>query len=482
MDVVAGAISRDPVLTVVPYVNGPEPAAVFSVDIDRDVLSKRGFEGKLGQAAMLETEQGSVLVVGLGERSELRLDSLRRMGATVARAASRVSSVDILIPDLGDAFSSQDIAQAITEGLVLGAYRFTEYKSQVDERALERVVLVDADASGVERGVRIASAVCLARDLANHPPITMTPSRLADVAREVAAREGLECEVLDEAAIEDERLGGLLGVSRGSSQPPRLVKLVYAPPQPRATLALVGKGITFDSGGISLKPPDAMVTMKTDMCGAAAVVAAMSVLPAFAPDVQVVAFVCLTENMPGPTAVKPGDVLRARNGKTIEVVNTDAEGRLVLADGLSLAVEQEVDAVVDIATLTGAIVVALGNEIAGLMANNDAFRAQVEAAAERAAEDVWHLPLPKRYRKHIDSEIADIKNMGAPKGSASAIAAGLFLQEFVDDTPWVHLDIAGTSRADGDDGYLTKGGTGYGVRTLIELVERFERPVVSNDM
>src|SRR5438874_2636532 len=303
----------------------------------------------------------------------------------------------------------------------------------------------------------------------------MTPTRLAEHAAEIAELEGLGLTVLDEVAIANEGLGGLVGVSRGSEEPPRLIELVYDPPGARATLAVVGKGITFDSGGRSLKTADGMETMKTDMSGAAAVLATMSVLPALAPRVKVIGIIPTTENMPGGRAIKPGDVLKIRNGKTVEVLNTDAEGRLVLADGLSLAVEAGVDAIVDLATLTGACMVALGHKIAGLMGNDDGWVEQVQAAADRAGEKAWPLPLPDDYRKKIDSEIADIKNTGGDR-YAGALTAGLFLKEFVDGVPWAHLDIAGPARSEEDDGYTPKGGTGIGVRTMVELLTRFRRP------
>ena len=263
-------------------------------------------------------------------------------------------------------------------------------------------------------------------------------------------------------------------MAQGSAEPPRLLRLVYDPPGAKGTIALVGKGITFDSGGLSIKTAEGMTTMKTDMSGAAAVIAAMSVLPALAAKARVIGVVPTTENMPSGTAIKPGDVLKIRNGKTVEVLNTDAEGRLVLADGLSLAVEDGVDAIVDVATLTGACVVALGPKIAGLMGNDDGWIEQVEAAAGRAGEGVWRLPLPRDYRKDIESEVADIKNVGGR--SAGALTAGLFLREFVGDRPWAHLDIAGPARSESDDGYTSRGGTGVGVRTLVEVVSRFRKP------
>jgi leucyl aminopeptidase len=316
----------------------------------------------------------------------------------------------------------------------------------------------------------------MARDLVNEPAGAMTPTRLAEVATEVAAAGGLEVTVWDEVEVANQGLGGLMGVARGSDEPPRLIQLSYRPSATaRGHVALVGKGITFDSGGLSIKTAEGMETMKTDMSGAAAVLAAMSALPDLAPDVAVTAFVPTTENMPGGRATKPGDVLEIRNGKTVEVLNTDAEGRLILADGLSLAVEAGVDAIVDLATLTGACMVALGSKVAGLMGNHDAWVDQVRAAADRAGEPVWPLPLPEDYRKSIDSEVADVKNIGSDR-YGGALTAGLFLKEFVDDVPWAHLDIAGPARSGEDEAYFRKGGTGFGVRTLVELLTSFEKP------
>ncbi|MHB1925111.1 MAG: leucyl aminopeptidase family protein, partial [Acidimicrobiales bacterium] len=255
-----------------------------------------------------------------------------------------------------------------------------------------------------------------------------------------------------------------------SEQEPRMVRLEYQPAgRPRATVALVGKGITFDSGGLSLKSGEGMMTMKNDMAGAAVVLGTMSVLAELDVPVRVIGFMPMTENMPGGRAIKPGDVLRARNGKTMEVLNTDAEGRLVLADGLSLAAEEKPDAIIDLATLTGAVVVALGRKIAGLMGNDEALVARVQSAGAQAGERYWPLPLPAEYRRDIDSQVADMKNIGNA-GQAGSIVAGLFLQEFVDDRPWAHLDIAGTAFGDTDQGYTSRGATGFGLRTLVELL------------
>ena len=455
--------------------------------LDLAYLASRGFEGKVGETLLARSAaDGPALVaVGVGKRDQVDPEVLRRAAACFVKAAWRDASAATTVlsaapPELDPARA----AQAVTEGAALAAYRFTAYKSDPKPCLLQSLAVVGGSTGGadsrtavaaVERGARLAEAVALARDLVNEPAGSLTPQRLADVAGEIAEREGLACSVLDEVAIVGERLGGLLGVAQGSNQPPRLIELVYDPPDARATVALVGKGITFDSGGLSIKTAEGMETMKTDMSGAAAVLGAMSTLPAVAPGVKVIAIIPATENMPGGSATKPGDVLRIRNGKTVEVLNTDAEGRLVLADALSLAVEAEVDAILDLATLTGACVVALGRRIAGLMGNDPGWIEQVRNAADRAGEPVWPLPLPSDYRKSLDSEIADLKNIGGGRWGG-ALTAGLFLREFVGDIPWAHLDIAGPARGEEEDGYLPKGGTGFGVRTIVETVAAFQKP------
>jgi leucyl aminopeptidase len=319
----------------------------------------------------------------------------------------------------------------------------------------------------------VGEGVCLARDLANTPPSHLTASRFAEVAADTAQRVGLKADVLDEEAIAELGLGGLLGVNAGSVQPPRVVKLTYEPRNAKGSVGLVGKGVMYDSGGISLKPTDGShVNMKMDMSGAAAVLGAMSALPVLKPKAKVVGWMLCTDNMPSGSALKLGDVLTIRNGTTVEVQNTDAEGRLLLADGLCLAVEEGVDAVVDIATLTGACMTALGPKIAGLFGNDDEWVAQVSEASTRADEPTWRLPLPEDYRKLLESNVADLRNVGGPYGGA--ITAALFLQTFVGTTPWAHLDIAGPMNVDADDGWLTRGATAFGTRTLVELVEGFQ--------
>jgi leucyl aminopeptidase len=463
----------------VPVFAGRRQPDKAAVELDVSYLAERGFEGKAGEACAVPADDGSTVVaLGMGNPDQVSAETFRRAGAAFARAAWNDASAAIAVLDAAGELDKGVAAEALAEGAVLSAYRFTKYKNEAKPSKLESLVVVGRGAkvqTGADRGARIAAAVSLARDLVNEPAGAMTPTRLAEVAIEVAEREGLAVTVLDEVEIASEGLGGLQGVAQGSDQPPRLIELVYDPPGARSTVALVGKGITFDSGGLSLKTADGMETMKTDMSGAAAVLATMSVLPALGPKVKVIGILPTTENMPSGTAIKPGDVLKIRNGKTVEVLNTDAEGRLVLADGLSLAVEAGVDAIVDLATLTGACMVALGRTIAGLMGNNDAWSEQVSAAADRAGEKVWPLPLPDEYRKKIDSEVADIKNTGGDR-YGGALTAGLFLEEFVGDVPWVHLDIAGPARSEEDDAYTPKGASGFGVRTLVELLSRYRRP------
>ena len=438
-------------------------------------LAARGFKAKAGETLSVPGPNGTTIVaVGVGDAGDVTPDVLRRAAAAAVRASWKRSSLALTLLDAlpGDGDPGAG-AGAIAEGAGLAAYRFTRFKSDPDPCRLDTITIVgggDGLADAVRRSAAVVAATCLARDLVNTPAGHLHPTDLADTAVRELRGEGLRVEVLDEHAVAELRLGGLLGVAKGSEEPCRLIKMTYDPPGGAdTTVALVGKGITFDSGGLSLKSGAGMMTMKTDMGGGAAVIATMSALPALAPPVRVIAFVPTTENMPSGRAMRPGDVLTIRNGKTIEVLNTDAEGRLILADGLSLAAEEEPAAIIDLATLTGACMVALGKGIAGLMTNDDALGDKVQGAADRAGEPVWRLPLPQQYRKHLDSPIADMKNIGnGPHGGA--LTAGLFLAEFVGDIPWVHLDIAGPSTSDDDDGPLVKGATGFGVRTLVELL------------
>jgi leucyl aminopeptidase len=441
--------------------------------VDKKVLGRLGFKGEPGQTAVVPARDGTVRVlVGVGKEGDLGADELRKAAAAFAKSAADQRSA---VLELGKALAGideSDAVQALTEGLVLAGYRFDRHRSK-PKSGLGSVTLVGTgsadEADGLRRGRVIADAVCWARDLVNEPGGTLTPTVFADRISERASDAGVEVEVLDRAAIERERMGGVLAVNKGSAQQPRFVKLTYSPEGAVANLAFVGKGITFDSGGLSLKQPEAMMGMKGDMGGAAAVTAATCAVAALGMPVAITTYTPLTDNMTGGDAQRPGDVFTARNGKTVEVLNTDAEGRLILADALSVASESKPDLIVDLATLTGACMIALGPDIAGLMSTDESLVDEIESAARVAGEQVWQLPLPKRYRKQLDSTVADMKNIGTRYGGA--LTAGLFLKEFVaGGVPWAHVDIAGPAFSeDGSDPQNPKGGTGFGVRTLVAL-------------
>ena len=479
-----------------------DPGSVGGIEVpgslDAAWCERQGFSGKAAQVLVLRSAAAAsgaapapdVALVGFGAPDRLAgdagLETVRRAAAAFVRSAGSGGTALLVLPEVPEVTASE-VAAAAAEGGALASYRFDAFRSAEPAPALAELVLAGADpvavADGAARGGQVARSVAMARDLVNEPAGTLTPERFADrVAERFAARPALSVEVWDEARIVDERLGGLLGVAAGSERPPRLVRVEYRPDEPYEfdgrvpRLALVGKGITFDSGGLSLKPAAGMETMKTDMGGAAAVLAALDATASLGGRIPITAWTPMTENLPSGTAIKPGDVLTTRSGQTIEVLNTDAEGRLILADGLTLAVESHPDAVIDLATLTGAAVVALGKEIAGLLGNDEELLDAVRSAGARVGEPSWPLPLHADYAAHIESEVADMKNTGRP-GQAGTITAALLLQEFVGDVPWAHLDIAGPSRTDDSRGYQTKGGSGFGVRTLVALAmsEEFAR-------
>ena len=492
-----------------------DPGTLAGVAMPRTLdavwCKRHGFAGKVGQTLALRAAmptgasddagepEADVILVGVGDLTlhdgGAASESLRRAAAAYVRAVGPGSVAALLLPAEPGVPDAQ-AASAVAEGAALAAYRYDDFRTGEQPEPLDRLVVVPAPSSdpssvaaGLQWGARLAESVSLARDLVNEPPSSLTPSAFADTfVQRFAGVDELTVEVWDEDRIVAEKLGGLLGVARGSTQPPRLVTVDYTPSDPIEIdgrvphLALVGKGITFDSGGLSLKTATGMETMKTDMGGAAAVLGAVDAAAALGSRIRITAITPLTENMPGGSAIKPGDVLTTRSGKTIEVLNTDAEGRLVLSDGLTLATESGPDAVIDLATLTGAAVVALGKEIAGLLGNSEALIDEVRRAGDRAGEPNWPLPLPDDYRSHIDSEVADMRNVGRP-GQAGSIAAAMLLREFVGPVPWAHLDIAGPARSDESSRYLAKGGTGFGVRTLVALVtsEEFARTLVALD-
>jgi leucyl aminopeptidase len=451
------------------------------MSIGARLAANQGFTGTRFETLVDSDEAGHLLIaVGLGADSDvLSFDELRRVGAAAGAAARKCGSlaIDLSGISVGGADGAA-LVRALLEGVGLALYRFQRFKSDPKPYQLASVVVV-TDKAGASDGAAqadvVIEVVSLCRDLVNTPAGDLSPSAFADIAVGVAAETGLAIEVYDGDKIVAERLGGLLGVAAGSTEPPRFVRLSYEPEGvvDAPTVALVGKGITFDSGGLSIKPAGSMMTMKDDMSGAAAVLSTMAACARLGVKIRVVGYMPLTENMPGGSATRPGDVLKIRNGKTIEVLNTDAEGRLVLADALSLAVEDAPDAIIDLATLTGACVAALGKDIAGVLGNEDSLIAAVEEAGAIAGEALWPLPIPAGYHDHIDSDVADMKNIGAT-GQAGALSAALLLQEFVGEVPWVHLDIAGPAFSDKNRGYVRKGGTGFGVRTLLALLDTYE--------
>ncbi|MEU7819693.1 leucyl aminopeptidase [Catellatospora sp. NPDC049133] len=453
-----------------------------ALGVDRDALAGAGFTGGIGQALALPQPGGPALVaVGAGDPAKLDGDGLRDAAAAFARAVGTAGRL-VLALDAMTGVAPKTAGQAAVEGVLLARYRFEVLKKEPAPPVTALTLVAAADdvqavRDGVRRGLAYARAAALARDLANSPPSLLTADRLGGVAVQLGADSGLSVEVYDRDALVELGCGGLLGVNAGSVDEPRMIKLRYRPEGdpdvPRLTL--VGKGIMYDSGGISLKPADAVhATMKNDMSGAAAILAAMALLRELDCPVAVTGYLMCTDNMPSGSATKLGDVLTIRGGTTVEVVNADAEGRLVMADALVLATEEPVDAIVDIATLTGACLRALGAQIAGVFGNDQGLVDQVRAAATRVGEPVWQLPMAHRYRGELDSDVADLKNMGGP--NAAAIHAALFLEEFVAGTPWAHLDIAGTAQNDTARGWLPQGCTGFGARLLLDLALAFRRP------
>lgn len=449
------------------------------VGLDREALKRAGFEAKAGQALLLpQPGRTLIIVVGGGPADEATEATLRDAAAAFVRAVPKAANIGLRVPSVGTA-ETESAARALTEGVLLGRYRYDALKVEPRETRLQRVELridgADADAAsaGIDAGLVTARSTSIARDLANTPPGHLTATDMAEVAAELGRRFGFEVESFDRERLIELGCGGLLGVSSGSAEEPRMIVIRYSPDgEPTGHLGLVGKGIMYDSGGISLKPSDPMhLLMKMDMGGAAAVLGAFTALRDLGATARVSGWLMCTDNMPSGSAYKLGDVLTARGGKTVEVKNTDAEGRLVMMDGLVLATEEGVDAIIDIATLTGAALMALGSSRAALFGNTQSFVDIVKDAAEQTDEPVWQLPLEKKYRKQLDSDIADISNLGGP--SAGAATAALFLAEFVGDTPWAHLDIAGTMQSDSDDAWRSKGATGYGSRILIEVARRF---------
>jgi leucyl aminopeptidase len=445
------------------------------------LIGRGEIKGKFGEVSIVHTfgklPAGIVAIAGLGKRQDFNVDKVRGVTGEYCRALRKLNCHKIATILHGTGMGSielEDSAEAIVEGALLGLYSFTKYKKPEYEDIEEiSVVIKEGDKvpileAAIGKGKLVAEATNLARDMGNEPANYMTPSQMAEIAKEIASKHNLEFRAFDRQDMQAMGMGALLGVAEGSEQPPKLITLAYRGDEhSEKTLGFLGKGITFDSGGISIKPSEGMDEMKDDMAGAAAVMAALQAIAQLKPKINVTAVIPATENLPSGTALKPGDVLKAMNGKTIEVISTDAEGRLILADALSYARKLGLSPLVDLATLTGACRVALGLFYSGLFGNDQGWIDKVLKAAQRAGEKVWQMPLAEEYKEQNRSEIADIKNTG--NRYAGAITAALFLAEFVDNTPWVHLDIAGPRLSHKESGYIVKGATGFGVRTLVGL-------------
>ena len=480
----APASARVDVL-VLPVFEGPEPGPgvndVKGIDlmgVYRDAVLK----GERGETLLVPNTgidglaARSILLVGVGKRAEAGVDAVRRAAGKVARQLSKRGSAATTLAQAGGR-NAAGAVQAVVEGLILGAYRFDRYKSTKDDPpALERVTVLgparwDARAAkaAIEQARIVSESATWARDLVNTPARDMTPAALAKAAEVMAKDVGLQVKVWDEKQLERGGFGGILGVGQGSVNPPRMIELAYrGAAATKAPVALSGKGISFDSGGLSIKPAEGMETMKGDMGGAASILGAMRAIALLKPKINVIAAIPSAENMPSGSATRPGDVLHHRGGKTSEVLNTDAEGRLVLADALAYLSEKEPRVIVDTATLTGACMVALGEELWGVFGTDRGLVRDLLAAGDAAGEPGWELPLYRPYRRLIDSPVADVKNIGKRYGGA--ITAALFLADFVGDVPWAHVDIAGPAFAEKAGDLFPKGATGVPVRTLVAYV------------
>ncbi len=448
--------------------------------------SKAGdFSGKDGEILMVYPGKDfpckRLVFIGLGSDKKDR-DELRKVGGVIGSKAIELKAASLAAIWYGVDLKTKELGECLTEGILLGQYRFAKYKKKKDDEKdvfLKKLTLFpQQNASECRKGVRLAEVAAqagkIARDMANEPGNNWTAEEFAVFARSLSKNFPLKCTIHSHRDLKRLKMGGILAVNQGSAAGPKMVILEYNCGKKKAdTLLLVGKGLTFDSGGISLKPSAGMEEMKYDMCGGAAVMAAMAAVGEEKPaGVNVVGIVPTTDNMPGPAAVKPGDVITAYSGKTVEVINTDAEGRLILMDALSYGIKKyKPSAVVDLATLTGAVIVGLGHHYTGLLSNNDTLAQKIIDAGKRSGEPAWRLPLGEEYTEQLKSEVADLKNIGGKP--AGTITAGAFLQEFVGETPWAHLDIAGTAWGFTEKSYIPKGPSGIAARTLIDLIRNW---------
>ena len=445
------------------------------------------FKGESGETALIRfPRKGKVkatrlLLIGMGDREEYKVAAVSIVSGTAARFFRQLNIKSFALLPRCDAYSVE-VAQNAIQGVITSQFELDKYKTKdKNDKAINSFVVCVEGAKpadlkvGLARGQVIGESMNFTRDLANEPPNILTPTEMANRARAMAKEAGLKIEVLDEARMEKLGMGSLLSVSKGSDQPAKLIVLNYAPSgsarKNSDLLALVGKGITFDTGGISIKPAEGMDAMKYDMSGGATVLGTMRALGLLKPSVPVMGVIAAVENMPGGGASRPSDVVTASNGKTVEILNTDAEGRLILADAVAYAEKNGATRIVDMATLTGAVIVALGDINTGIMGNDQLFVDEVIDCGKEAGENYWQLPVSKEYSKQIKSDIADVKNIG-PRGKAGTIMGAVFIQEFIDKAKWTHLDIAGTAWADAAKPHQAKGPTGVAVRTLLKLVER----------
>ena len=477
---------------VIPVFKDEKPEQGFLKNVDaatggivKSVIEAEELKGKEGETVYLhllnndQIKAQRLLLVGVGEQGDYARTQVSQMAGTAVRLLRGKSVTSLAIVPRLDG-SAHDLASAVVEGAVMATFEPDKYRTADKEnRTIERLVVASEGADeadltrGIERGRIIGEAVNLARDMANEPGAYLTPTMMAERAREVANEWNLSIDVLDEGRMRQEGMGSLLSVARGSDEPAKLIILKYTPESPIKSdglLAFVGKGVTFDSGGISLKPGENMELMKYDMTGGATVIAAMQAIAQLKPPIPVLGVVPATENLPSGKATKPGDVVRAMTGKTIEIINTDAEGRLILADAIAYAKKLGATRIIDMATLTGAVSIALGDVNAAVLGTDQELIDEIIAAGSEAGEKFWQLPLDKEYSKQIKSDIADIKNVGGRK--AGTITAAAFLKEFADGVSWAHLDIAGTAWGDEAKPYRSKGPTGIAVRTLIRIVAR----------
>ncbi|MCJ7741023.1 leucyl aminopeptidase [Candidatus Microgenomates bacterium] len=485
-----GRIEAD-VLLIFSWEDSPFEIPQFNVQFNNHIIEtakRENFEGKSGQSITVSTQgvisSYKLVLVGLGKKGDFNLFKLFKTVAEGVKITRTVkpAKIAIHIPhDWMEKFTPEIVVQSMVEAVKLSSYQFLKYKSEEEKRKfreIEDVILsvkagrIASAQDGLERGLITSSAVIYARDLVNEPAAVTTPTYLSQAALDLAkhSQECIKTKILEKEELEKLGMDAFLGVAKGSDESPKFIHLSFKPKRANKKIVIIGKGLTFDTGGLSLKSSEHMETMKLDMAGAATVLAVFAALRQLKPEVEVVGLIAACENMPSGKALKPGDILRAMNGKTIEVLNTDAEGRLTLADALSFAnIKEKPDQIIDLATLTGACIVALGEEIAGLWSNNDELAENIGKAAQGSAEKVWRMPLEEEYKEVIKSKIADLKNSQSGR-FGGAINAALFLAEFAASTPWAHLDIAGPAYAEKETAMTAYGGTGFGVRTILSYL------------